>query len=112
MEKWLDRPGSLNWANRKKLYKQIKELDQTINSLKDAIFDLLSLVKNWSDNSKKLLELDIKNQLTANHILHLTPLNERIQNFKLGLDKLADIYKTELTELKNENSPKDNNHSF
>jgi hypothetical protein len=99
MVSWLDRPGSLNWANRKKLNNQIKELDENISSLRGTLLALLSLVNHWSYDFKELLELDSKNKLTAKHIIHLKPLIERIKYFQSGLDNLNEICKEELAQI-------------
>ncbi len=55
---WLDKPGSLNWANKKKLSQDINSLEKIIASLKEKLFFLLSTVNQ--------LKITVKSYLKAN----------------------------------------------
>ena len=106
MDNWLNRSGSLNWANRKKLSNQIKALDGNIASLKESLKMLGCLVDHWSEESKALLTLESQHLLTAKHILHLAPLLERVGHFKANLAELNDIYQAELAmQNESQNTP-------
>jgi uncharacterized membrane protein YgaE (UPF0421/DUF939 family) len=77
MANWLEKPSSLNWANKKKLAEQIVRLEKNIFTIKETLHSLSSLINEWDSHCKKLLEMSDKKLLTAKHIVEIRPLLQR-----------------------------------
>jgi hypothetical protein len=89
MSSWLDRPSSLNWANKKKLSQDINDLEKYVTSLKEKLFFLLSVVNHLETHSKELSELKSQQRLTAKHIVHLRPLLDQSEDLHKALNALC-----------------------
>lgn len=88
MSSWLEKPGSLNWANKQKLSEHIGRFEKNIGATKDKLTQLLSIVNHWEVHCQELSELSNKQQLTAKHILHLKPFLDQSENFQQLLNAL------------------------
>lgn len=92
MRNWLNSPGSLNWANKRKLTQQIQRLEKTVLSLEERLLLLLSDVSEWKSHAKTLSDLSRRQLLTAKHIVDIRPLLQQSEDFHrvirmLNLDK-------------------------
>jgi hypothetical protein len=90
---WRNYPGSLNWANKKKLSANIKQLEKNIQQIKKNLMLLLALTSKWESHCKELTESSGRQQLTAKHLVELKPLLETSVRFHHVLDHL---YKEEM----------------
>lgn len=88
MSSWLDRPGSLNWANKKRLAEQISKFEATISSTEESLLFLLAHVGDWKNHARNLADLRTQQRLTANHILQLRPLLDQTEAFQKALEVL------------------------
>lgn len=101
MGSWWNKPSSLNWANKKKLSDNIKQLDNNISGAKEDLLALLSIVSYWEGHCKELSEKSNKQQLSAKHIVDIKPLLERSHIFRLAVKKICD----EVIEITHDESP-------
>jgi hypothetical protein len=92
MVNWLDNPGSLSWANRKKLIKQILQLETNITLGREFLLSLTSLANSWELNCRALSQESNDNKLTAKHILGLRPLLKSSEDFKNALEKICNSH--------------------
>lgn len=91
MHSWLDKPGSLNWANREKLSEEINKLEKKIGLLKENLYSLCSAVDQLDTHCKNLLDLKKNHLLTANHIIHLKPLHEEVDILQKAIELICKL---------------------
>lgn len=88
MASWLDRVGSLNFANKKKLSDQINLFDETVSTVEEKLLVLLSYVHDWKTQAKLLLDLQQEERLTATHVVQLRPLMQQSEQCHQTLSAL------------------------
>lgn len=90
MGSWWNKPSSLNWANKKKLSDNIKQLDNNISRAKEDLLALLSIISYWEGHCKELSEKSNKQQLSTKHIVDIKPLLESSHVFRLAVKRICD----------------------